>query len=108
MGGGGNSEQAAAAAAQEQAVNPAFTGQMRTFGAGQPDLVQQQLNLAGLGGMLDPTQFQSTQMPFFKNPAEIELYLQSLGKTPATAAAATTTAANTGEENPLSKYSEDF
>lgn len=107
MGGGGNSEQAAAAAAQEQAANPAFTGQMRTFGAGQPDLVQQQLNLAGLGGMLDPSQFGSTQIPIFKNPNEIELYLKSLGKTPATAAAATTTSA-TSEENPLSKYSEDF
>jgi hypothetical protein len=79
MGGGGNS----AAAAPVVQPDPEFTGQMRTFGAGQPDLVQQQLNMAGLGGMIDPTQFQQTQAPVFKNPDEIELYLKSLGKTPA-------------------------
>jgi hypothetical protein len=100
MGGGGNSEQAAAAAAQEQAANPEFTGQMRTFGAGQPDLVQQQLNLAGLGGMIDPSQFNQTTLPIFTNPSEIELYLQSLGKTPANSASsssASTSSSNNGD-----------
>jgi hypothetical protein len=79
MGGGGGS----AAATTEVQEDPTFTGQMRQFGAGQAGLVQNQLNQAGLGGMIDPTQFQQTQAPVFKNPDEIELYLKSLGKTPA-------------------------
>jgi hypothetical protein len=98
MGGGGNSEQAAAA--QEQAANPAFTGQMRTFGAGQAGLVQNQLNQAGLGGMIDPSQFNQTTLPIFTNPSEIELYLQSLGKTPANLASsssASTSSSNNGD-----------
>ena len=92
MGGGGGS----AAAITEVQKDPEFTGQMRTFGAGQPDLVQQQLNMAGLGGMIDPTQFQSTQMPILKNPAEIELYLKSIGKTPSTFDNSTSSSSSSG------------
>jgi hypothetical protein len=78
MGGGGS-----AAATTEVQADPEFTGQMRSFSEGQAGLLQQQLNQSGLGSMIDPTQFQSTSVPIFKNPAEIELYLQSMGKTPA-------------------------
>jgi hypothetical protein len=79
MGGGGNS----AAATTQVQEDPAFTGQIRNFEVGQGDLIQSQLNMSGLGGLIDPTQFQQTQAPVFKNPDEIELYLKSLGKTPA-------------------------
>jgi hypothetical protein len=88
MGGGGGS----AAATTEVQADPEFTGQMRNFVMGQPDMVQQQLNMAGLGGMIDPTQFQATNVPVFKNPAEIELYLKSLGEN--VAAADSTSSAN--------------
>jgi hypothetical protein len=79
MGGGGGS----AAATTEVQEDPTFTGQMRTFNAGQPNMVQQQLNMAGLGSLMDPTQYQTTRVPVFDNPAEIEEYLKSMGKTPA-------------------------
>jgi hypothetical protein len=77
--GGGSS----AAAVEEVVENPEFTGQMRDFGIGQPQQVQNQLDQAGLGGMLDPSQFQQTSLPIFTRPDEVELYLKSLGKTPA-------------------------
>ena len=99
MGGGGNSEQAAAAV-EEVVTNPAFTGQMRDFGIGQPQQVQNQLNMAGLGGMIDPAQFQQTSLPIFTNPAEIELYLQSIGKTPATYNNSTSTASSASNSYP--------
>jgi hypothetical protein len=76
MGGGGSS-------AAKVKPKPVFTGQMRDFGIGQAGLVQNQLEQAGLGGMIDPAQFGSTEIPIFKNPDEIELYLKSLGKKPA-------------------------
>lgn len=82
MGGGGNSELETLAAAQTQ-TNPTFTGQMRQFGIGQPTETQDQLNQADLGLMVDAAQFEQSSLPIFKNPAEIELYLKSLGKTPA-------------------------
>ena len=80
MGGGGNSSTPAVVVKQP---DPEFTGQMREFGIGQPTGIQDQLNMAGLGGMIDPAQFQQTNLPIFANPAEVELYLKSLGKTPA-------------------------
>jgi hypothetical protein len=92
MGGGGNST---ATAVEEVATNPEFTGQMREFGIGQPQQVQNQLNTAGLGGMIDPAQFQQSSLPIFANPAEIELYLQSIGKTPVDAATSSSTTSST-------------
>lgn len=93
---GGGSSAAAAEVVEE--ANPEFTGQMRTFGAGMPSTVQSQLNTAGLGGILDQTQFNQTTMPVFKNPAEIELYLKSLGKTPASFDATSAVTPTTTEE----------
>ena len=107
MGGGGDKKQVE----EEKKANPTFTGQMRTFGAGQAGLIQQQLNQAGLGGMVDPSQFQQTTLPIFTRPDEVILYLQSQGLTPATVNAATATQSAEGgssEVNPYSKYSEDF
>jgi hypothetical protein len=80
MGGGGNSTAAAAAV---EAADPEFTGQMREFGIGRPTETQDQLNQAGLGGMIDTAQFEQSNLPIFANPEEVELYLKSLGKTPA-------------------------
>lgn len=91
MGGGGGS----AAATTEVQADPEFTGQMREFGIGQPQQVQNQLNMAGLGGMIGPAQFQQTSLPIFTNPAEIELYLQSIGKTPVDAATSSSTTSST-------------
>ena len=102
------SNEAAGVTAAQQQANPAFTGQMRTFGAGQASMVQNQLNQAGLGGMVDPTQYRATTIPIITRPNEIEAYLQSLGLTPATVNTAASTSSATSEENPLSKYSEDF
>ena len=79
---GGGNDEAQAATPQPQA-NPAFTGQMRTFGMGQPTLVQQQLNQAGLGGIIDPSQYKATTAPIFTNPAQVAEYLRSKGMTPA-------------------------
>jgi hypothetical protein len=76
--GGGNSSNTQAAVVK--AADPAFTGQIREFGAGQGDLVQQQLNMSGLGNFIDPTQFQQGEVPILNNPAEIEAYLKSMGK----------------------------
>jgi hypothetical protein len=80
MGGGGGSSTPAAVVKQP---DPEFTGQIRNFEVGQGDLIQSQLNMSGLGNFIDPTQFQQSEVPIFKNPDEIELYLKSLGKTPA-------------------------
>lgn len=96
MGGDGGS----AAATTEVQEDPTFTGQMRQFGAGQAGLVQNQLNQAGLGGMIDPSQFNQTTLPIFTNPSEIELYLQSLGKTPVNSVSsnsASTSSSNNGD-----------
>lgn len=80
MGGGGGSSTPTAVVKQP---DPEFTGQMRNFELGQGDLIQSQLNMSGLGNFIDATQFQQSEVPIFKNPDEIELYLKSLGKTPA-------------------------
>lgn len=93
MGGGGSADTTTTAAEE---TNPAFTGQMRTFGAGQPNMVQQQLNMGGLGGLLDPSQFQQTTMPILSNPGDLKLYLQSLGITPTEVGATSTTSSTSG------------
>lgn len=94
MGGGGPTDTTTTTATEE--ANPAFTGQMRTFGAGMPTAVQNQLNMGGLGGLLDPSQFQQTTMPILTNPGDLKLYLQSLGITP-TEVGATSTTSSTGD-----------
>lgn len=93
MGGGGSES---AAAVEEVIENPAFTGQMRTFGVGMPTTVQNQLNSAGLGGMIDPSQFQQTTMPILTNPNDLKLYLQSLGIAPTEVGATSTTTSTDG------------
>jgi hypothetical protein len=94
MGGGGSS---AAAAAPVVEPDPVFTGQMRDFGIGQPQQVQNQLNQAGLGGLIDPSQFQQTSLPIFTRPDEVELYLKSIGKTPVDAPASSSTTSSSPE-----------